>query len=186
LPRPSGRVKFTFSLLQFTLPKLKLTAWLFRSGYRRYIFGHIINQSNIKHIHTMKTIINFVKTTAFASLFSLISISAFAQEVAMNKPANNTIAESEVIVPRPAYYRSFQAVVFPRLNGTVSVNIEKAPHENIMVRVYNHRGQVVHEKKMGKKELVTRNYQLNNLPKGSYTFEVASQSKVYRKEVTLN
>lgn len=134
----------------------------------------------------MKTIISSVKTIAFASVFTLFGATAFAQEVAMHKPAAGTIAESEVIVPTPAYYRSFQAVIFTRLDGSVSVNIEKAPHESILVRLYNNRGQVIHEKKMGKKDLVTRNYQLNKLPKGTYTFEVASQSKVYRKEVTLD
>ncbi|QHT70591.1 T9SS type A sorting domain-containing protein [Rhodocytophaga rosea] len=134
----------------------------------------------------MKTILNSVKTLAFASIFTLFGASAFAQEVALNKPDHNTIAESEVIVPRPAYYRSFQAVVFPRLDGSVAVNIEKAPHESILVRVFNNKGQVIHEKKMGKKELLTRNYQLNGMPKGTYTFEVASQNKVYRKEVTLD
>jgi hypothetical protein len=91
-----------------------------------------------------------------------------------------------VTVDDAAYYRSFQVVVFKRLNGVVSVNVEKAPHENITISVFDNEGKLLNNSSMGTHELVTKYYDLSHMKKGRYTFVVASQRKTFRKELTLD
>jgi hypothetical protein len=121
----------------------------------------------------------------FALFAGILTTAAFAQEVAMNKASEHTIAEEARITPPVAYYTSFQAVVFPRNNGNIAVHIEKGKQEKVTVKVYDSRGNQVSEEKLGKHSLINTDYVTEGLPSGTYTFEIASQSKVYKKEVEI-
>lgn len=138
----------------------------------------------------MKPSFNGIKmlSATIAVVITMFAGSAMAQDqLAMNQADSQTIAEDQVIVPSAAYYRSFQAVVFKRLNGTVSVNVEKAAHEKITIKVYDQAGQVINinADNKGKRDLVNHYYDMSGAKKGTYTFEISSPSKVYRKEVTI-
>lgn len=124
---------------------------------------------------------------AIATVVCVMSSTAFAQEkLAYSKSTKEKPAMETVTVDDAAYYRSFQAVVFKRLNGVVSVNVEKAPHENITISIFDSQGKLLDEANIGKNELVTKYYDLSHMKKGRYTFVVASQRKTFRKELTLN
>lgn len=127
-----------------------------------------------------------IYSAAIAIVFSILSNAAFAQEhYAYNQLKEEKPALEATTADEGAYYRSFQAVVFKRLNGNISVNVEKAPHENITIRLYDMYGKLLNEATMGKKELVTKYYDLSGMKKGNYTFVVSSQRKTFRKEVTI-
>jgi hypothetical protein len=121
----------------------------------------------------------------FALVATMFSTAAFAQEVALHKVSEKSIAENERIVPPTAYYTSFQAAVFPRNNGNIAVRVEKGVQEKVTVKVYDSAGKLVSEKKLGKHNMVNAEYVTTTLAKGNYTFEVASPSKVYKKEITI-
>jgi hypothetical protein len=123
----------------------------------------------------------------FATILSSISLftSAFAQEeLAFNKSAENSIQAQQSISPGGSYIHSFQAVIFPRLNGSVSVNVQKGRYETITVHIYNIDGQLLTQDKLSKYNLIAKEYQ--GLPKGIYTFKIASYGKVYSKEIVIN
>jgi hypothetical protein len=121
----------------------------------------------------------------FALVATLFSSAVFAQDMTLSTVAKNTIAEDARIAPPVAYYTSFQAAVFPRKNGNIAVHVEKGVQEKVTVRIYDSAGKVVNEEKLGKHDRINAEYVTKSLPKGTYTFEVASQSKVYKKEVAI-
>ncbi len=130
-----------------------------------------------------------MKTLAvtIALMATLFSSAAFAQDqLASAKETTKTIPADAVITPNAAYFSSFQAVVFPRKNGNVAVHVEKSPLEDVKINVYNSRGQLVNEDKLSKHHLYKKQYQMQSLPKGTYTFEIISKSKMYKKEIQLN
>ena len=131
-----------------------------------------------------------MKTTfTFAAIFSSVLLfnTAFAQEpLARNTSIDTIIPAQQRVAPGETYTNSFQAVVFPRLNGNVSVHVQKARHETIWVTIYNADGQRVLQDKLGNYSLVTREYTFTGHSRGTYTFELAGSGKVYTKEIILN
>jgi hypothetical protein len=122
----------------------------------------------------------------FALVATLFSTAVFAQEtVALNNVSDKTIAADARIVPPAAYYTSFQAAVFPRKNGNIAVHVAKGIQEQVVVKVYDKTGKIISEEKLSKHGMVNSDYVTKGLAKGTYTFEVASQSKVYRKDIDV-
>jgi hypothetical protein len=75
--------------------------------------------------------------------------------------------------------------VFPRKNGNIAVHVEKGIQEKVNVKVYDSTGKLISEEKLGKQDLINSEYVTKGLAKGTYTFEVASQSKVYRRDIEI-
>ncbi len=128
---------------------------------------------------TLSVILTFVAILYANTLFAQATL-ASARET------DNTISADERIDPPAAYYRAFQAIVFPRNNGNVAIHIAKTAGEQVTINVYNKQQQLISTQHLSKHTLFKMQYVTKGLAKGNYTFEIASRDKIYRKNLDID
>lgn len=72
---------------------------------------------------------------------------------------------------------NIRAAIIDNDDSTVDVKIAKLPNELVKIRVYDN-GNIIHQTRVKKHEIVDLSFDLKNYPKGEYKFEIIEGSEV--------
>lgn len=81
--------------------------------------------------------------------------------------------------------KAMKAYVFTRKNGQIAISVEKNAGETALLRIISATGEVMYQKKMKHTNQILKQYDLSQLPKGDYTFEISVDRQVYKKQIEV-
>ena len=78
---------------------------------------------------------------------------------------------------------TLEVKIFPRNNGVIAVNFKKRLDETVEVKIFTEDGDRIYKEKISSSEIVSKRYDLSELPDGNYYFEVSTESYLVRQLV---
>jgi hypothetical protein len=124
----------------------------------------------LNKIYAMKR--NFLRSGVFGLLI-LLSGAAFG---------NSSLNENKDSI-KTENVSTLEVKIFPRRNGVIAVNFRKKPSETVEVKIFTIDGERLYKEEISSDEIVSKRYDLSNLPDGNYYFEVSNDNYLVRQLV---
>lgn len=107
-----------------------------------------------------------MKTTILTSVLAVLTAVTFAQKISAN--ANETKSESPKV----------NVAMFATVSDHVTMIVMKQPEDKLNLKIRDDEGSVVFEKSLRRPENRKIEFDLSQLPEGSYTFELRKGRQV--------